>query len=110
MRQYDSDSRGRLPTARTEGRRTGSGHGLNGLEGAREVGLDRREGHYSVERRVRDLNTNAVTEEWGVWVMDAPRSEINRTDPPRMAGIDYRVAAINPTGRSMESNVVTVVL
>lgn len=66
--------------------------------------------NYIVERQVRDITTNTVTEEWGAWQRSVTQSEISLPDMPRGVNISFRVSAVNSTMTSTPSNTVDVVL
>jgi len=66
--------------------------------------------YYRVERQIRDLATNEVTEEWGVWQATATKTEVLVPNQPRRVEIAYRVIAVNAHGEGLPSNSQTVVL
>jgi len=66
--------------------------------------------YYRIERCVRNAATGAITEDWGLWSGSAISSETTLTGQPRGPQIEYRIIAVNPTGDSMPSNTVTLVL
>ena len=53
---------------------------------------------YLIERRVVDIQTMAVTEDWGVWSDQATQTEKTVINQPRGAEITYRVTAVNNNG------------
>lgn len=66
-------------------------------------------GYYRVERRKRTL-AGAQMEDWGAWQATTTDSEINLPGLDRGVEYDFRILAVNSTGASIPSNVVTVVL
>lgn len=66
--------------------------------------------YYLIERQLRDINSNVVTEDWGAWQRTATVSEIEIQDMPRGVNITFRVSAVNSETTSPPSNSVDVVL
>jgi len=65
---------------------------------------------YVIERQIRDLTTNTITEEFGVWKETATESEKELIGQPRMVEISYRVRAVNNNGQGQNSDTETAVL
>ena len=65
---------------------------------------------YRVERMIRDIETNEITEEFGVWQATTTDTELVVHDQPRRVEIMYRVIATNPNGDGPHSDTETVVL
>ena len=65
---------------------------------------------YRIERRIRDLNSNQITEDWVEWQMTALATEHTLANQPRAVEITYRVTAFNTNGDGPASNSVQVVL
>lgn len=65
---------------------------------------------YKIERQITQLGTNTVTEDWGVWMESATKSEKELLNQPRGVQIAYRVSAVNSSMTSTPSNSVIVVL
>ena len=65
-----------------------------------------------IERRIKSIDGDQVTEDWGVWQKSATASEISLDGQPRDSEIDYRyrVTAVNDQGDSTPSNSVMTVL
>ena len=65
---------------------------------------------YRVERMIRNIETNEITEEFGVWQSTTSNTELVVHDQPRRVEIMYRVIATNPNGDGPHSDTETVVL
>ncbi len=84
----------------------GVGGGIGGEGGEAPPGAV---AFYKVQRRKRTLQ-GQQTEDWGVWQVTTTDTEITLLDLERGVEHDFEVVATNPTGDSLPSNVVTVVL
>ena len=65
---------------------------------------------YRVERMIRNIETNVITEDWGAWQATTTKTEIVVHDQPRRVEIMYRIVANNPNGDGPHSDTETVVL
>ena len=65
---------------------------------------------YRIERMIRNIETNAITEDWGTWQATTTKTEIVVHDQPRRVEIMYRIVANNPNGDGPHSDTETVVL
>ena len=65
---------------------------------------------YRVERMIRNIETNEITEDYGTWQATTTDTEIVVHDQPRRVEIMYRIIANNPNGDGPHSDTETVVL
>jgi len=69
-----------------------------------------RVGFYRIERQIRDLETNHITEEWGTWAATSSTNTIHLENQPRLVELSYRIVAVNHSGDGEHSDTETAVL